>query len=109
MIKHLILQKIQNTTDINTSLFQWFINLLINSQIIASGGSVNIVPNKELAKELHKPIIKKFEKRKVHSSSIANTWGTDLAETQLLSKFNKGIRFLLFVIDIFSKHAWVVP
>ena len=28
---------------------------------------------------------------------------------QLLSKYNKGIRFLLCVIDIFSKHAWVVP
>ena len=27
----------------------------------------------------------------------------------LLSKFNKGIRFLLCVIDIFSKHAWVIP
>ena len=28
---------------------------------------------------------------------------------QLLSKYNKGIRFLLYVIDIFSKYAWVVP
>ena len=28
---------------------------------------------------------------------------------QLISKFNKGFRFLLCVIDIFSKYAWVVP
>ena len=28
---------------------------------------------------------------------------------QLISKFNKAFRFLLCVIDIFSKHAWVVP
>ena len=28
---------------------------------------------------------------------------------QLLSRYNKGIRFLLCVIDIFSKYAWVVP
>ena len=28
---------------------------------------------------------------------------------QLLSRYNKGIRFLLCVIEIFSKHAWVVP
>ena len=38
-----------------------------------------------------------------------NIWGADLADTQLISKFNKGIRFLLCVIHIFSKYAWVVP
>ena len=36
-------------------------------------------------------------------------WGADLADIQLISKSNKGIRFLLCVIDIFSKYAWVVP
>ena len=35
--------------------------------------------------------------------------GADLSDMQLLSKFNKGFRFLLCVIDIFSKYAWVVP
>ena len=35
--------------------------------------------------------------------------GVDLADMQLLSKYNKGIRFLLCFIDIFSKYAWVVP
>ena len=34
--------------------------------------------------------------------------GVDLADMQLLSKFNKGFRFVLYVIDIFSKCAWVV-
>ena len=34
--------------------------------------------------------------------------GADLADMQLKSKFNKGFRFLLWVIDIFSKYAWVV-
>ena len=38
-----------------------------------------------------------------------NTWGADLADMQLISKFNKRFRFLLCVIDIFSKYAWVVP
>ena len=38
-----------------------------------------------------------------------NIWGVDLADMQLLSKFNKGYRFLLCVIDIFSKYAWVIP
>ena len=36
-------------------------------------------------------------------------WGADLADMQLLTKFNKGFRFLLCVIDIFSKYAWVIP
>ena len=35
--------------------------------------------------------------------------GADLADMQLISKFNKGFRFLLCVIDFFSKYAWVVP
>ena len=35
-------------------------------------------------------------------------WGADLAHMQLISKFNTGFRFLLCVIDIFSKYAWVV-
>ena len=64
--------------------------------------------NEQLAKELHKPIITKFKKRKVHAAFKDNIWGADLADIQLLSKCNKGIRFLLCVIDIFSKYAWVV-
>ena len=59
--------------------------------------------------ELHRPIIKKFNKRKVYSSFKDNIWGVDLADMQLLNKFNKGFRFLLCAIDIFSKYAWVVP
>ena len=65
--------------------------------------------NQQLAEELHKPIIRKFEKRKVHAAFKDNIWGADLADMQLLNKYNKGIRFLLCVIDIFSKYAWVVP
>ena len=65
--------------------------------------------NQQLAEELHKPIIKKFEKRKVYAAFKDNIWGADLADMQLLSKHHKGIRFLLCVIDIYSKYAWVVP
>ena len=45
----------------------------------------------------------------MYSSFRDNIWGADLADMQLLSKFNKGFRFLLCVIDIFSKYAWVIP
>ena len=65
--------------------------------------------NLQLANELHKPIIRKIRKRKVYSGFRDNIWGADLADMQLISKFNKGFRFLLCVIDIFSKYAWVVP
>ena len=69
----------------------------------------NIKQNLQLAKELHKPIIRKFKKRKVYSGFKDNIWGADLADMQLISKFNKGFRFLLCVIDIFSNYAWVIP
>ena len=65
--------------------------------------------NQQLANELHKPIIRKFKKRKVYSSFKDNIWGVDLADMQLISKHNKGIRYLLCVIDLFSKYAWVLP
>ena len=75
-----------------------------------SGSGAKLIPeNEQLANELHQPIIRKFEKRKVYSIFKDKIWGVDLADMQLLSKYNKGIRFLLCVIDIFSKHAWVVP
>ena len=63
----------------------------------------------KLAKELHKPIIRKFKKRKVYSAFKDNIWSADLADMQLISKFNQGFGFLLRVIDIFSKYTWVVP
>ena len=71
-----------------------------------------VANNKEsiqLANELHKPINRKFMKRKVYSSFRDNIWGVDLAVMQLLSKFDKGFRFLLCVIDIFSKYVWLIP
>ena len=75
-----------------------------------SGSGAKLIPeNEQLANELHKSIIRKFEKRKVYSTFKDNIWCFDLADMQLLSKYNKGIRFLLCVIDIFSKYAWVVP
>ena len=74
----------------------------------SSGRGVN-EPNYQLVDELHKPIIKKFKKRKVYSSFRDNIWGVDLADMQSLSKYNKGIKYLFCAIDVFSKYAWVVP
>ena len=63
---------------------------------------------KKLADELHKSIIRKFKRRKVYSSSKDDVWGVDLTDMSFISKFNKGIKYLLCVIDLFSRFAWVV-
>ena len=75
----------------------------------SSGIGIVNEPNYQLANELHKPIIRKFKKRKVYSSFRDNIWGVDLADMQSLSKYNKGIKYLLCTIDLFSKCARVVP
>ena len=75
----------------------------------SGSGIKSMQQNEQLAEELHKPIIRKSKKRKVYSSFKDNIWGDDLADMQLISKFNKGFRFLLCVIDIFSKYAWIIP
>ena len=57
-----------------------------------SGVNIPLEFNEQLAKELHKPIIRNFKKRTVYSGFKDNIWGADLADTQLISKFNKGFR-----------------
>ena len=68
-----------------------------------------IKENQQLANELYKPIIRKFKRHKIYACYKNNIWDSHLADMQLISKYNKGIRYLLCVIDIFSKYAWVVP
>ena len=67
-----------------------------------SGSGAKLIPeNEQLAEELHKPIIRKFEKRKVYSTFKDNIWGADLADMQLLSKYNKGELDFYYVLLIF--------
>ena len=73
---------------------------------LANKSAIKSIPqNEQLVDELHKPIIRIFRKRKVYSAFKDNIWAADLADMQLISNFNKGFRFLLCVIDIFSKYA----
>ena len=75
-----------------------------------SMGSGMVEPNSlKLADELHKLVIRKFNKRKLYSQFKDNIWGVDLADTRLLSKQNEGIAYLLCAIDSFSMYAFVVP
>ena len=74
-----------------------------------SGVNIEATHNEQLAKELHKPIIRNFKKRTVYSGFKDKILGVDLADMQSLGKYNKGINYLLCAIDIFNKYAWVVP
>ena len=62
-----------------------------------------------LADELHQPVIKKFNKKKAYLQFKDNIWGVDLADIQSLSRKNKGIKYLLCAIDLYSKYAFVIP
>ena len=75
-----------------------------------SGGGIKNekTSNKELAEELRKPILRKFNKQKVHSSFISNFWGANLADIQLLNKLNKGVRFSWWIMDIYNKYTFVI-
>ena len=87
MINNLILLKTRNMIDIKRVLFQWFANVL-KKRLLVVVLKMRIFQIKKLADELHKPIIRKFEKGKVHWSIINKIWGADLADMQLISKFN---------------------
>ena len=73
--------------------------LLADKYASGSGIKNENISNKELAEELKKAIIKKFEKRKVHSPFTDNIWDTNLADMQLISKF----------IGNSSKYSWAIP
>ena len=62
-----------------------------------------------LAYELHRPIQKILKKRHVVSNRINEIWASDLIEMGKFSKWNKGIKYLLMVIDVFSKFGWIEP
>ena len=74
-----------------------------------AGGGFKKPSSSILADELHKPIIRKFIKRKVYSQFKDNMWGVDLADMQSLSRKNKSIKYFLCAIDLFSKYAFVIP
>ena len=67
------------------------------------------VTKKDLAEELHKPITRKFKKRRVLVNGIDKIWAVDLVDMQGFSKFNRNVKYLLAVIEVFSKYRWVIP
>ncbi len=63
----------------------------------------------QLADKLHRPVVKRFRKRIVVAHGIDNIWAADLVDMQAFAKFNGGVKYLLTVIDVFSKYGWIVP
>ena len=66
-------------------------------------------PNEILSKELHKPKRVNFERRRVISNHIDHIWGIDLITMLKYSKQNNNYKYILTVIDFFSKHSWCYP
>ena len=93
-----------------------------NATLPSSFGSVNALAkhtsqNYSTAKDwlssqdaytLHKPIRRRFERRKTVALGIDHLWQTDLIDVSNISKFNDGICFVLCCIDCFSRYAWTV-
>ena len=101
---------------INVEFLQWFIVFLIKKLLLRAykkfawrGIKSENMPDQQLAEALRKSTITNFKTRKVHSTFIGNIWGADLADMQLISKFDKGFSFLLCVIDIYSKYTCAIP
>ena len=63
----------------------------------------------ELADELHKQIRKKIEKRRVLAPGTDAIWTADLVDMQSYSGSNKGFKYILIIIDVFSKYGWAIP
>ena len=93
--------------NINPDLLQWFISMSIKKLLVESVKN-EIICNKKLAEQLYNPFILKLEKRKVNSPFMNNIWGRNLEDMQMISKFNKGFRFLLCVIDIYNKYKFII-
>ena len=99
---------------VNQKTWQWWLSKRIRFKRFlikkSSGSGVAALlanksatePNYQLANELHRQIIRKFKKRKVYSSSRDNIWGVHLAYMQSLSKYKRGIKYLLYAINFIS-------
>lgn len=62
-----------------------------------------------VVEELHKPARRHYSRRKFDIRGIDETWQADLVEMQPFAQENRGHRYMLTVIDTFSKYAWAVP
>ena len=110
MIKHLPLLKIYDgyQRGLVSKVYKFFDKKSSGDSVTCTNKSAiksKIMLKQQLAEELHKPIIRKFEKRRISYFFTSNIWGADFVDMQLIRKYNNRFQFLLCVIDIFSKYA----
>ena len=72
-------------------------------------GMCNNFTMEDLSNELNKPVINKFERKKVIVNHIDEIHSCDLIDMQKYSKVNKGYKYIFTNIDTFSKYAWSFP
>ena len=95
---------------IDKSIVGKLINAKVNYRLGAPIKAKKILKfTNDLAEELYKPVTRKFQRGRVNVNSIDEIWAADLIDLQAFSKDNNGIKYLLTVIDIFSKFVWIVP
>ena len=88
-------------------VYKFFDKKTGSGAIVTSKAGVSV--NEQLPEELHKPITKKLRWRKVYARFKGNIWAVDLAEMESPSSKNKHAEYLLCVIDVFTKYAWLKP
>lgn len=64
---------------------------------------------KQIAKELHRRVVRKFQRRSVIVAGINHTWGADLVDMSEWASQNDGYKWMLVVVDIFTRYAYVEP
>ena len=96
------------TRSLNYDGYQRAIASMVYKFFVKKTGS-RISVNEQLAEELNKPAIKKLKRRKVYARFKGNIWSADLIEMESLPTLNKSVKYLLCVIDVFTKYAWVKP
>lgn len=63
----------------------------------------------QLGYTLHKPVRRNFKRSHVIVRAIDEQWSADLVDLQKLSKYNKGMKYLLTIVDVFSKYGFAYP
>ena len=94
--------------SIKKVLLKWSISDLIKN-LLAAVLKMRVCQTSNYQKNDTNQLIENSLTEKYNHILIDNIWGADLADMQLLSKFNKGVHFLLCVIDVYSKYTWVIP
>jgi hypothetical protein len=89
--------------------FQSFSRALKERGVIVAPEKIREFLRSEPTYSLHRPARRNYKRNKVTSLSIDYLWQIDLVDMQKFAKLNKGYKYLLTCIDVFSKYAWVMP